>query len=91
MGDPRGFLKVRERQYSFDEWQADAASGKLKEAFACGTAAVVAAIGEIRFSGGSFKIGDGTDGPITRQLRDELVGIQRGTRPDARGWLRTVV
>ena len=83
-------LKVEERPYSFDDWRADVASGRLREAFACGTAAVVAAIGEVRHPGGAFKIGDGTDGPVTRRLRDELVGVQRGTRADSHGWLRKV-
>src|ERR1700716_1559875 len=32
---------VREERYSIEQWRADAASGKLREAFACGTAAVV--------------------------------------------------
>src|ERR1700716_4255337 len=32
---------VREERYSMDQWRADAASGELLEAFACGTAAVV--------------------------------------------------
>jgi branched-chain amino acid aminotransferase len=39
---------VREERYSMHQWRADAASGKLKEAFAWGTAAVVASIGKIR-------------------------------------------
>jgi branched-chain amino acid aminotransferase len=34
-------LNVREERYSIDQWRADAASGKLLETFACGTAAVV--------------------------------------------------
>src|SRR5262249_7302790 len=33
--------RVREEPYSIEQWRADAASGKLKEAFACGTAAVI--------------------------------------------------
>ena len=32
--------RVREEAYTIEQWRADAASGKLKEAFACGTAAV---------------------------------------------------
>ena len=83
-------LTVEEAPYSFDQWREDAESGRLVEAFACGTAAVVAAIGEVRFDGGSFRIGDGQEGPVTTQLRDTLVGIQRGTRPDPQGWRRTV-
>ena len=40
--------EVVERPVSFDEWQADAASGRLREAFACGTAAVITPIGTVR-------------------------------------------
>lgn len=83
-------LTVREERYSFDQWQADAAGGRLREAFACGTAAVVAPLGEIRHSGGAFKIGDGEAGPITQTLREQLVGLQRGGRPDPHGWLHAV-
>lgn len=79
-------MEVQERPYAFDDWRSGAASGKLREAFACGTAAVVAAIGEVRHPGGAFTIGDGADGPVTRRLRDELVGLQRGVRPDPHGW-----
>jgi branched-chain amino acid aminotransferase len=83
-------LQVQERPYSFDEWRGDAASGLLRESFACGTAAVVAAIGEARYSAGSFAIGDGSDGAVTRRLRDQLVGIQRGAHPDPHAWVHLV-
>ena len=83
-------LKVEERPYTFEEWQADAKSGRLKEAFACGTAAVLAAIGEIRHAGGAFKIGDGSEGPTTTKLRDQLTGIQRCTAPDPYGWVHKI-
>jgi len=79
-------LTVREEPYSFDAWKADAASGRLLEAFACGTAAVVAAIGEIRFTGGTQVIGTGGDGQTTSSLRDQLIGIQRGSIADPHGW-----
>jgi branched-chain amino acid aminotransferase len=82
--------KVQERPYGFDEWQADAKSGKLREAFACGTAAVVAGIGTVKFSGGEFAIGNSGDGVITAQLRSQLVGIQKGKEPDAHGWMHTI-
>ncbi|KTQ85303.1 branched-chain amino acid aminotransferase [Aureimonas ureilytica] len=81
---------VEERPYSFDEWQADAASGRMKEAFACGTAAVVAGIGTLRHAGGEFTIGDGQVGPTTEAFRHKLVGIQRGAAPDSFGWTREV-
>ncbi|MBP1852456.1 branched-chain amino acid aminotransferase [Rhizobium halophytocola] len=83
-------MTVEERAYSFSEWQADAASGKLKEAFACGTAAVVAAIGKVKFPGGEFTIADGQTGQTTTRLRDLLVNIQRGRSNDRYGWVQPV-
>jgi branched-chain amino acid aminotransferase len=41
-------LKVEERLYAFDQWREDAASGQVKEVFACGTAAVISATCGIR-------------------------------------------
>lgn len=83
-------LTVREDLYSFDQWKADAASGRLKEAFACGTAAVVAGIGTVKFTGGEFAIGNGETGPVTSEMREALVGIQRGQRDDPHGWVHAV-
>ncbi len=80
-------LTVEERPYAFEQWQADAASGRVREAFACGTAAVVASIGEVRHRGGAFALGNGSDGPVTRKLRDRLVAIQRGAGADEHAWL----
>ncbi len=83
-------LTVNEQPYSFEQWQADAASGKLVEAFACGTAAVVAGIGTVKFTGGEFKIGNGETGAATSKLREALVGIQRGVSNDRHGWVRVI-
>lgn len=83
-------LTVEERGYTFEEWKADAASGKLKEAFACGTAAVVACIGGVKHQGGAFTIGDGQTGPVTARLRTALVDIQRGKAADEHGWIRVI-
>lgn len=85
-------LAVREAHYTLDEWRADAASGKLQEVFACGTAAVITPIGRIRNPEGEFVAGAaGTaGGPVTQRLRKTLVDIQRGTAPDPHGWVHTV-
>ena len=82
---------VREERYSYDAWRADAASGRLREAFACGTAAVVTPIGEIKSADGGFVIGNGGGGPVAEALRAKLVGIQRGEIADEYGWVRRVV
>ena len=79
---------VREELYSFAHWRADAASGKLREAFACGTAAVVTAIGTVKSVDGDFTIGNGDGGIVTEALRAELTGIQRGTVADPANWVR---
>ena len=55
---------VREEPYSLDQWRKDAASGKLKEAFACGTAAVISPIGKVRSVSGDFDISGGAAGPV---------------------------
>ena len=85
-------IDVREEPYSIDQWRADAASGRLREAFACGTAAVITPIGEVRSSDGDFTIAGGVDpGSITQRLRTALVDIQRGVAPDPYGWVHTVL
>ncbi|WP_419899995.1 branched-chain amino acid aminotransferase [Roseomonas sp. USHLN139] len=84
-------LKVEEAPYSIDEWEGDARSGQLAEAFACGTAAVVAPVGHLRHRGRDLAIGGGREGPVTTRLRAMLEGIQRGTAPDPHGWLSRVL
>ena len=80
-------LKVTEEAYSLDQWRADAASGALLEAFACGTAAVVTPVGKVAGRDGEFTIGSGGPGQITQKLRSRLVAIQRGEAPDPHGWV----
>ncbi|HET6214009.1 MAG TPA: branched-chain amino acid aminotransferase [Micromonosporaceae bacterium] len=84
-------LDVVERPVSFDEWRLDARQGRLREVFACGTAAVLTPIGEVRWPGGEFPIGDGGTGPITAGLRRSLMDIQRGRVEDRFGWVHRVL
>jgi branched-chain amino acid aminotransferase len=60
------------------------------EAFACGTAAVVTAIGEVEGPGGLHRIGTGRSGPVTERLRDALRAVQEGRAPDDHGWRQVV-
>jgi branched-chain amino acid aminotransferase len=89
LGPDLGIPAVEDR-ISVDEWERGCASGEITEAFACGTAAVITPIGAVRSTGTNWVIGDGTPGPVTTRLRDELVGIQYGTRPDRYGWRHTI-
>lgn len=84
-------MEVREEPYSIEDFKADASSGRLSEAFACGTAAVVTPIGTLRGPDYDRLIGGGAPGPVTESLRKALLGIQTGTAPDPRGWRRRVV
>ncbi|MFG1700350.1 branched-chain amino acid aminotransferase [Nonomuraea sp. NPDC049309] len=83
-------LETEERLVSVDEWQAGCASGELTEVFACGTAAVVTPVGSVKGADRAWTIGDGTPGPITMRVREELVGIQYGARPDTHNWIHKI-
>ncbi len=80
-------LTVREEPYSLDQWRADAQSGRLVETMACGTAAVVTAVGTVAGPDGAFTIGSGGPGQLTTKLRARLVGIQKGEVEDTHGWV----
>jgi branched-chain amino acid aminotransferase len=72
-------------------WQADNASGALTEVFACGTAAVITPVGEVKSAGASWRVADGRPGPVTLRLRQHLLDVQRGRAEDRHGWMRTLV
>ena len=81
-------MRVQERPVAIDEWAADARSGRLTEAFACGTAAVVTPIGRVGWAGDEFTM---EAGEVTDRLRTQLVDIQRGRTPDTYGWVHRVL
>jgi branched-chain amino acid aminotransferase len=83
-------LTVREERYALDQWRADAASGQLVEAFACGTAAVVTPVGKVAGPDGDFTIGSGGPGQLTGKLKARLSAIQRGEEADSHGWVHRI-
>jgi branched-chain amino acid aminotransferase len=82
---------AEEGKVSTDEWREGNASGAITEVFACGTAAVITPVGAVDGDSGGWRVGDGTPGPVTMQLREHLVGIQTGREPDTHGWLHRLV
>jgi branched-chain amino acid aminotransferase len=84
-------IPAYEDRISVEQWQEGCASGEITEVFACGTAAVITPVGAVRGAGRDWVIGDGNPGPVSMRLREELVGIQRGTRPDRYGWIHQLV
>ncbi len=85
LGFPAG-----EGRISVPEWRQACASGEITEVFACGTAAVVTPVGAVEGASGGWTVADGNPGPVTTRLREELVGIQYGHRPDPFGWIYKV-
>ena len=86
LAEERGHKAV-ERRVSIDEWRTDVAAGHITEVFACGTAAVITPIGQLK--GNDFSVGDinAPAGEVTMSLRKELTDIQYGRQPDRHGWL----
>jgi len=83
-------IPVEEGAISVEQWRADCESGELTEVFACGTAAVITPVGRVKGPDGEWTVGDGSPGPVTLRLREELLGIQYGYRPDPYGWVHKI-
>jgi branched-chain amino acid aminotransferase len=77
---------VREEPIALDQWRTDAARGVIREAFASGTAAVVAPIGRVYDGDTQWFIGDGMPGPVALRLRAALLDLQEGRAADPFGW-----
>ncbi|RZS87031.1 branched-chain amino acid aminotransferase [Motilibacter rhizosphaerae] len=81
---------VEERRISTEEWREGNASGAISEVFACGTAAVITPVGQVKSAAGEWSVGDGGSGPVALQLRQALLDIQHGAAPDPHGWMHRI-
>ena len=79
--------KVSERLLSVDELIEALEAGRLKEAWGCGTAAVVSPIGKFRYNDKEYEVNGGKIGEVTQMLYDTLTGIQWGKKEDKYGWI----
>ena len=79
--------KVTERLLSVDELMDAIKTGRLEEAWGCGTAAVVSPIGRLMYKDVEYVIGEEKIGEVTQKLYDTLTGIQWGKLPDTNGWI----
>ncbi|MBP3600324.1 MAG: branched-chain amino acid aminotransferase [Clostridia bacterium] len=82
--------KVSERLLSVDELGEALKNGDLKEAWGCGTAAVVSPIGELCYKDVKYPINNGEIGTVTQHLYDTLTGIQWGKIEDTFGWTKEI-
>ena len=80
--------KVEERKLPLEEVYEAYDNGKLEEVFLCGTAAVIAPVGEL-FDGAKKLeiIKDDKPGEWTQKLYNLLTGIQLGKVEDKFGWV----
>lgn len=78
---------VEERLLSIDEIIAALESGKLEEAWGCGTAAVVSPIGELFYNNKTYIVNNNEIGEVTHLLYDKLTGIQWGKIEDKYNWI----
>ena len=78
---------VEHRRVPLDEWRTGVESGEITEVFACGTAAVITPIAQLKSA--EFTIGDANApaGELTMSLRKELTDIQYGRVSDRHGWM----
>lgn len=62
-------------------------TGRLQEAFGCGTAAVISPVGILGYKGEDIVINNNQIGPITSMLYDTITGVQYGKITDEFNWL----
>ncbi|PJI86669.1 branched-chain amino acid aminotransferase [Luteimicrobium subarcticum] len=90
-------LRTTERRVSLAELRDDLASGRVREVFAAGTAAVITPVTAFRgrdaATGDDYEVtvGDGAPGTTALAIRTALLDVQYGRAEDTRGWLREVV
>ncbi len=79
--------EVQERKITLDEVRDGVKHGHITEIFACGTAAVITPIGQLKSRVETIGDADPAPGELTVSLREELTGIQYGTVEDRHNWM----
>jgi len=83
-------LKVAERKISIAEVMDANASGKLKEIFGSGTAAVISPVGELNYNEQVITVGGGIVGPMANKFCKSISDIQYGKAEDPAGWIESI-
>lgn len=82
-------LQLSEARIDINEVIMDIKSGRLTEAFGCGTAAVVSSVGQLIDEGKRIKIADGKAGAVAMRFKKAITDIQCGKSQDLFGWRKT--
>ena len=83
-------IKATTRRVSMMELAKASEEGSLLEIFGAGTAAVIASVASISHLGKEISAVPDASGSLAERLREELLGIQYGERPDPHNWIRAV-
>lgn len=83
--------EAEEGPISVDELDAHIKDGSMTEVFACGTAAVITPVGEVKSNSGGVIVNGGQTGPVAARLREALLAIQHGQAPDTHGWMHRIL
>jgi branched-chain amino acid aminotransferase len=83
-------IPCEEKLISIDELCDGIETGKVTEVFGAGTAAAISPIGIINVDDRDYTINNNKTGPWSKELYDELTGIQYGERPDKHDWVYKV-
>jgi len=78
---------VVERRITIDEFYELYQQGKVQEAFATGTAAVISPIGTLGWQDKKMTFNNGDIGEYTQKIYDTLYGVQTGHIKDTLNWI----
>jgi branched-chain amino acid aminotransferase len=81
---------MSEERIGIDELLRDIGSGRVTEAFALGTGAVIAPIDRFGCDGKDYVVNERKVGPLTQRLYTALTDIQYGRSDDPYGWTTTL-
>jgi branched-chain amino acid aminotransferase len=83
--------RAEERKITYEQWQTDVKEGRMTEAFACGTAAVITPVGHVKSRHGNWTMHNGETGPVAAKLRETLLNLQHGLSKESHGWMKKIV
>lgn len=80
-------IRAREVPIAIDELLAAIEQGRCTEAFACGTATIVAPVRSMLDGERRYKL---PEGEVWGRIQDLLLAVQEGRKPGPEGWVRPV-
>jgi branched-chain amino acid aminotransferase len=79
--------KVAERKVSIDELIEAHGTGRLKEVFGAGTAAVISPVGQVKYGDQVITINNNQTGPVAQKYYNAITDIQYGKAEEWGSWI----